>query len=85
MCWGGVIPDNPQGSARVETSTRVRAGEGYNSEGVSGLKALGVRDLNYRLCFLACSVQSTAPGVRGWGEGVWLLGLSSLCSLMDET
>ena len=29
-----------------------------------GLKALGVRDLNYRLAFLACSVTSTSPRVR---------------------
>lgn len=49
----------------METATRVKTGEGYNSEGVSGLKALGVRDLNYRLSFLACSVQSSAPGVSG--------------------
>lgn len=51
----------------METATRVKAGDGYNSEGVSGLKALGVRDLNYRLCFLACSVQSTAAVVRKRG------------------
>ncbi|CAI5975705.1 unnamed protein product [Closterium sp. NIES-64] len=31
---------------------------GGGSEGVRGLKALGVRDLSYRLAFLACSVQS---------------------------
>lgn len=60
------------GSARVETSTRVKTGEGYNSEGVTGLKALGVRDLNYRLAFLAGSVQSTKSGVsRELGVGVW--------------
>ena len=29
-------------------------------EGVTGLQALGVRDLTYRLAFLACSVQPTA-------------------------
>lgn len=51
------------GSARVETSTKVKTGDGYSSEGVSGLKALGVRDLNYRLSFLACSVQSSKAGV----------------------
>ena len=57
------------GSARVETSTRVRTGEGYNSEGVTGLKALGVRDLNYRLAFLAGSVQTSKALVSctGWG------------------
>lgn len=26
-------------------------------EGFSGLKDLGVRELTYRLCFLACSVE----------------------------
>lgn len=49
----------------------VRGGEGRrggNSEysaanGVGGLKALGVRDLNYRLSFLASSVQSTHAAV----------------------
>merc|ERR1711916_186572 len=30
---------------------------GDNGEGVTGLKSLGVRDLSYRLAFLACSVQ----------------------------
>ena len=29
-----------------------------------GLKALGVRDLTYRLAFLACSVQATNPRVK---------------------
>ncbi len=61
-----VVPDVSQlrtEVARAETSTRVRAGEGYDSEGVKGLKALGVRDLTYRLAFLACAVQQTQPGV----------------------
>ncbi len=60
------VPDVSQlrtEGARAETSTRVRAGEGYDSEGVRGLKALGVRDLTYRLAFLACAVQQTQPGV----------------------
>lgn len=43
----------------METSTRVKTGEGYNSEGVTGLKALGARDLNYRLAFLAGSLQTS--------------------------
>ena len=37
--------------------------EGYESEGISGLKALGVRDLNYRMAFLACAVTSSNPRV----------------------
>ena len=56
------------GGPRAETSTRVKARDGYNSEGVSGLRALGVRDLPYRLSFLCCAVQDTKPGV-GEGEG----------------
>lgn len=35
-----------------------------------GLKALGVRDLTYRLAFLACSVQATNPRVGN--TVVWL-------------
>lgn len=35
------------------------------AEGVRGLKALGVRDLHYRMAFLACSVQSTNPKFGG--------------------
>ena len=53
------------GTARAETSTRVKGGEGYDSDGVRGLKALGVRDLTYRISFLACSVASTKPRFGG--------------------
>lgn len=35
------------------------------AEGVRGLKALGVRDLHYRMAFLACSVQPTNPKFGG--------------------
>lgn len=49
--------------ARAETSTRLKGAEGYETEGVRGLKALGVRDLTYRLAFLACSVSSSNPRV----------------------
>lgn len=41
--------------ARAESSTR-SALQGPEGEGVRGLKALGVRDLAYRLAFLACTV-----------------------------
>jgi len=43
--------------AAAESSARHR-GEGDKAEGVSGLKALGVRDLNYRMSFLACGVST---------------------------
>ncbi|VDP22119.1 unnamed protein product [Soboliphyme baturini] len=54
-----VVPDVSQLSvpgARAESSARHRGQEGYQAEGVGGLRSLGVRDLNYRLAFLACSV-----------------------------
>lgn len=50
---------------RTETSTRVAGGpQGFESEGLRGLKALGVRELSYRLAFLACNVAPTNPRVR---------------------
>ncbi|XP_066993325.2 DNA replication licensing factor Mcm6 [Anabrus simplex] len=50
--------------ARAESGSHHKSGENM-SEGVRGLKALGVRDLNYRMAFLACSVQSTNPRFGG--------------------
>lgn len=35
------------------------------ADGVRGLKSLGVRELTYRLAFLACSVASTNPQFGG--------------------
>lgn len=61
-----VVPDVGSISlpgARAESSSR-KPGEGPESEGVRGLKNLGVRDLNYRLAFLACSVTQSNPMVR---------------------
>lgn len=43
---------------RSEIGSRHKGGENQ-PEGVRGLKALGVRDLNYRMAFLACSVAAT--------------------------
>ena len=43
---------------------RGKRNDGYESEGIQGLKALGVRDLNYRLAFLACAVKSSNPRVN---------------------
>lgn len=64
-----VVPDVGQLStpgASAETSTRFRGGEGgFNSEGVRGLKALGVRDLTYRQAFLACHITATNPTFGG--------------------
>lgn len=49
--------------ARAETSSRVKGASGYDTEGVRGLKALGVRDLTYKMAFLACNVSSSNPRV----------------------
>lgn len=49
--------------ARAETNSRVSGADGYETEGIRGLRALGVRDLSYRLVFLACHVAPTNPRV----------------------
>lgn len=49
--------------ARAETNSRVSGVDGYETEGIRGLRALGVRDLSYRLVFLACFVAPTNPRV----------------------
>ncbi|KAJ8891321.1 hypothetical protein PR048_010837 [Dryococelus australis] len=50
--------------ARAEMGSRHKAGDNQ-AEGVRGLQALGVRELHYRLAFLACSVQATNPRFGG--------------------
>ncbi|XP_063789785.1 DNA replication licensing factor MCM6 [Pseudophryne corroboree] len=63
-----VVPDIAQlatPGVRAETSSRVGGAEGYEAEGVRGLKALGVRDLAYKLVFLACYVAPTNPRFGG--------------------
>ena len=57
-----VIPDIAAISAPGDKAeSRRKAGDrgtrGNNGEGLRGIKALGVRDLSYRLAFLANSVQ----------------------------
>lgn len=49
--------------ARAEPGSRHKGGD--DSEGVRGLKSLGVRDLHYRMAFLCCSVQATNPRFGG--------------------
>uniref|UniRef100_A0A672G1Z9 DNA replication licensing factor MCM6 n=1 Tax=Salarias fasciatus TaxID=181472 RepID=A0A672G1Z9_SALFA len=64
-----VVPDVSQlntPGVRAETSARVAGGpQGLESEGLRGLKALGVRELSYRLAFLACNVAPTNPRFGG--------------------
>ena len=75
-----VVPDVSQLGIPGVRAEAMRDGRGRNREtgglidGVSGLKSLGVRDLTYRLAFLACMVQqadardSQAADVRGDGS-----------------
>lgn len=64
-----VVPDVSQlatPGVRAETSTRVGGGrQGFEADGLRGLKALGVRELSYRLAFLACNVAPTNPRFGG--------------------
>lgn len=57
-----VVPD-ASGLARVgESTVSSKGGRGDNgADGVTGLKKLGVREMTYKMVFLACSVQ-----VRGF-------------------
>lgn len=63
-----VVPDVRQlatPGVRTETNFRQKGNEGFETEGIRGLKALGVRELSYRLAFLACSVNATNPRFGG--------------------
>ncbi|XP_065606364.1 DNA replication licensing factor MCM6 [Cyrtonyx montezumae] len=63
-----VVPDVAQLSTpgvRAETGSRVSGTEGYEAEGVRGLRALGIRELSYKLVFLACYVAPTNPRFGG--------------------
>ncbi|XP_048859472.1 MCM6 minichromosome maintenance deficient 6, like isoform X1 [Brienomyrus brachyistius] len=63
-----VVPDVSAlavAGTRAETSSRVTGKEGFEADGVQGLRALGVRDLSYRLAFLACHVAPTNPRFGG--------------------
>ncbi|KAJ9149062.1 DNA helicase [Pleurostoma richardsiae] len=67
-----VVPDVSQLGLPGDRPTAVRTDQGgrrddVGGNGVSGLKALGVRDLTYRLAFLACMV---TPDTSGQGSGV---------------
>lgn len=63
-----VVPDVAQiqmPGAKADLGSRHQKGENSAMEGVRGLKALGVRDLSYRMAFLACSVQATTSRFGG--------------------
>ncbi|SCV04557.1 LAME_0H19372g1_1 [Lachancea meyersii CBS 8951] len=83
-----VVPDitqlglpgvKPSGSA--DNRGMARSSEGLNT-GVSGLKTLGVRDLTYKISFLACHVistgQNSGPGSNNHEENSDLLNMQSI-------
>eukprot|EP00960_Hanusia_phi_P049571 759633-Hanusia_phi.AAC.3 len=64
-----VVPDVAQLKAAGERAEAVReTGNRSNtaSEGVTGLKSLGVRELTYKLCFLGCAVHLAEKD--GWSH-----------------
>lgn len=73
-----VIPDimalaSPGERSECRRDASQRKGTTAGNEGVSGLKALGVRDLSYRLAFIANSVQ----------VGYLSMFMSCSCDLID--
>ncbi|OLL25720.1 DNA replication licensing factor mcm6 [Neolecta irregularis DAH-3] len=70
-----VVPDVAQlglpgvtAEARREATNAPRGREGFASEGVTGLKSLGVRDLTYKLAFLACMSKSSEARDAAGGD-----------------
>ncbi|CAG8475645.1 4964_t:CDS:10 [Paraglomus occultum] len=66
-----VVPDiaqlgAPGGTMELRRDNRARANEGFVNAGVTGLKALGAREMTYRLCFLACSVESASTKMKAF-------------------
>lgn len=67
LCFSGMFEyDLLFVGTRAETSSRVTGKEGFEADGIQGLKALGVRELSYRLAFLANYVAPTNPRVRAF-------------------
>ena len=55
-----MVPDVGSLATPGARQEKVRGNRAENSNaGVLGLKALGVRDLNYRMAFLGCAVENT--------------------------
>ncbi|KAH8895747.1 putative replication licensing factor [Thozetella sp. PMI_491] len=69
-----VVPDVSQLGMPGIRPTAIRDDRGSNadvaSNGVSGLKALGVRDLTYRLAFLACMVSPNNSALGASGDDI---------------
>lgn len=48
---------------RAEMNNKNRGRMAADQEGITGLKTLGVRDLNYRIAFLACNLCASGSPV----------------------
>jgi uncharacterized protein (DUF697 family) len=59
------LPGSKPSAIRDNRNTR---GDDAGGNGVSGLKALGVRDLTYRMAFLACMVTPDTTGIAEGGN-----------------
>ncbi|KAL3117242.1 hypothetical protein niasHT_007645 [Heterodera trifolii] len=63
-----VIPDVAMLAApgiRAQTKSHGRTRDNDRMDGLRGLKSLGVRDLTYKMAFLACSIQPSNPAFTG--------------------
>jgi DNA replication licensing factor MCM6 len=80
-----VVPDVSKlalPGTRSETSARVNGSD--DNEGVSGLKALGVRDLTYRMAFLAYHVQPCNAKFGGKDYNLDDLSMDKLKQTMSD-
>uniref|UniRef100_A0A183BV80 DNA replication licensing factor MCM6 n=1 Tax=Globodera pallida TaxID=36090 RepID=A0A183BV80_GLOPA len=63
-----VIPDVAMLASpgvRAQTKSHGRGRDNDRMDGLRGLKTLGVRDLTYKIAFLACSIQPSNPAFAG--------------------
>lgn len=73
-----VIPDVsqlglPGVNSEMQREAARGAASGAGNTGVTGLKSLGVRDLQYKTAFLACMVQDADARVRLSSSLKWIL------------
>ncbi|XP_066581178.1 DNA replication licensing factor Mcm6 [Prorops nasuta] len=70
-------------SAKAEPGSRHKAGEQQGS-GVTGLKALGVRDLTYKIAFLASGVKATSSRFGGTETSMEEMTLEEMKKVLSE-
>lgn len=69
--------------AKADTRSHHKQGD-TAGQGVRGLKSLGVRELNYRMAFLACSVQATTSRFGGTDLPMHEITVEDMKSRMTE-